>query len=637
MPSFFDYRREIKSLVVKEKSFADEKDYNADSLNKILDSLNHGEMIISVVGEVNRGKSTFLNAMLGAKIFPTRASVCTAAVTVLDNAEEAFVEVTYKNSKCQKVELSIDDPAKTLIDIVSRKNENVMDISLVKIWYPNKFAGNGIVIVDTPGVNDPDTWREEITYSYLAQSDAVIMLLDPMQPISKSETEFLENKILGQSIANIIFVMTKIDDVSSSDRQDALKRINTMLSKYVPNPTVYPVSAKQAFNAKLNGDLESLGKSGFQELEKGLIEFLERGRGGLLLKTKLQKAGEFINEVQNILQKRKAALDSEREAVIENLKSSELQLNNIEKKHRELEKDVVSKKNEAKYQFEKYLRDKINYFEASLKQAIRHESDETSLKSTVFSFQRDVIDGMRREADEIFEKLVSSHYTATTALSTEVKGILQNLDIETENMVQALPVSFKKEVYRTRRKEGAAAAGAAVGGAVGAVAGISAAAGATATTVTAAGIVTTSAFGLAGVVGIGLLTGGLGLLAGGAIAAYMSSGDEQRRSQDSVYVEERQVVDNIEAVNAVKKFLKRLESAAGYLADSLIDSAKKIVFEPVKSEIASQRNLLEKVRGDLNRTEDSQAEIQKDLSSQFEIVKEMAIKYGDLKEKIEQI
>jgi hypothetical protein len=124
---------------------------------------------------------------MGAKIFPSRATVCTAGVTILDNGPTPSAEIIYRNKKPQRIDLPLEDPSAKLTEIVSRKNTEVKDVQMVRVWYPNKFTGNGIVLVDTPGVNDPENWREEITYSYLAQADAVIMLLDPMQPLSKSE------------------------------------------------------------------------------------------------------------------------------------------------------------------------------------------------------------------------------------------------------------------------------------------------------------------------------------------------------------------------------------------------------------------------------------------------------------------
>lgn len=111
--------------------------------------------------------------------------ICTAGVTVLDHGETPRAEVLYRDGASDEMDLSDTAPAKALKAVVSRSNKDVQDIEVTRVWYPNPFTGNGIVLVDTPGVNDPDHWREDITYSYLAEADAVIMM---SPPISRVET-----------------------------------------------------------------------------------------------------------------------------------------------------------------------------------------------------------------------------------------------------------------------------------------------------------------------------------------------------------------------------------------------------------------------------------------------------------------
>ena len=305
MSLFTKTRNTLKDILSAHSLLATEIQVDKDVIDDTIEKLKHGEMSIAVVGEVNRGKSTFLNALLGTTLFPSRASVCTAGVTVLDYGETPQAQIIYNNGKTETFDLDIEKPSRTLVDVVSRTNDKVRDIKQVKINYPNQFTGNGLVLVDTPGVNDPDTWREDITYEYLSGADAIIMLLDPMQPLSESEREFLEHKILGKSIANLIFVVNKIDDVSTADRAVALGRIENILKKYIPNPMIYPVASKPALKAKKTGDKQALNITGFPEFETGLLDFLSKGRGGLLLRSKIQKGMDHLtNDVQITIDKR---------------------------------------------------------------------------------------------------------------------------------------------------------------------------------------------------------------------------------------------------------------------------------------------------------------------------------------------
>ena len=51
----------------------------------------------------------------------------------------------------------------------------------IELRYPALLLQEGVVLVDTPGVNDLNHQRAEITYGYIPRSDAIIFLLDAGQ------------------------------------------------------------------------------------------------------------------------------------------------------------------------------------------------------------------------------------------------------------------------------------------------------------------------------------------------------------------------------------------------------------------------------------------------------------------------
>lgn len=63
-------------------------------------------------------------------------------------------------------------------------------IDFADIAYPLDICRDNVEIVDTPGINDVNQNRIEITYRYLNQADAVIMLLSSTQALSRSEVDF---------------------------------------------------------------------------------------------------------------------------------------------------------------------------------------------------------------------------------------------------------------------------------------------------------------------------------------------------------------------------------------------------------------------------------------------------------------
>jgi len=625
MTTFFKTRNTLKNILQTHTDLAKETKVNDDVITDVIENLKHGEMSIAVVGEVNRGKSTFLNALMGTKLFPSRASVCTAGVTVLDYGDEPKAEIVFKNGKTKSFELSLENPSKLLVDVISRKNKKVQDIKMVKIWYPNPFTGNGLVLVDTPGVNDPETWREDITYEYLAGADAVIMLLDPMQPLSASEVEFLEHKILGRSIANLIFVVNKIDDVCMEDRAVALGRIENILKKYVPNPTIYPLASKPALKAKQTGDEQSLNISGFPEFEEGLLDFLAKGRGGLLLKSKIQKGIDHLsNDIQVSIDQRIGALDSEKGAVKTRLNRAQSDLQSQTKKKDDLKKQLKSKGKTIARQLKDIIREKENYLSHSLKPALQEEPSVSVLRSNILSFQRDCVEVLQDGIESTYSNLLSKHGERSLAIMSDVKDIMSSLSHDASSSVQSIQVSHQKVRVSSGIEE--KKAGAVVGGVIGAGAGMAAAAGA------GAGIAAM------GVIGLGILTGGIGLLVGGAVAGMLSekSSSSSSRNQSS-YVEHDEMVNNRRAMLAVDRFLSKLKNNVNRISDMLINSLLQELVKPIDRQITGQKNLIAQINNDLDQTVEDQQSTRDFLASKTGDVKNINTQYQGLINDVESL
>jgi GTP-binding protein EngB required for normal cell division len=620
--SLNQYRSTLEFVVNDHLTFASETDVSAERIEGVREQLDEGELSVAVVGEINRGKSTFLNALLGETVFPSRTMVCTAGVTVLDHGQEPRAEVIYKNDAAEEIDLSGTEPAQALKEVVSRSNKDVQDIQVTRVWYPNPFTGNGLVLVDTPGVNDPDHWREEITYSYLAEADAVIMLLDPMQPLSASETEFLDAKILDRSISNLIFVVNKIDDVPRADREDALARVEDTLSEHVPNPTIYPVAAKPALRAKQTGDESKLKGTGMPEFEEGLMDFLAKGRGGLLLKTKVQKGLDHLAHIEDTVQQRRGALDAEKGEVEERLAEAQSELDSLRQRRDRLEKKLGGEQSRIERTLKKAVQRRADHLNDSVKPALAGESSTQSLQDRALRFQRDSIESFRSATEKAFDRLTSKYDAASAELAGEVGDVLSDLQREASNRAQSMQVEREERRPRQseleRRKAGAAA-GAGAGAAAGAAA-------------------TASSLGALGTIGAGVLTGGVGLLVGAGVAAMLSDDESSGKSQGgSRYVDTEDIVDNQQALKALDGFIDRLRSSATPVSKGLVESAKDAVLGPVDQSIQNQRRLIQQIQEDLRQTEEEQQDTRESLDDQEKKVQALRDRYRNLLEEIEAI
>lgn len=226
-----------------------------------------------VVGEFNHGKSTFVNALCGAAILPAGITPTTATINHLVWASEPTAVAYLSDDKGRWV-----DP-KRLADWVTIEGKEVANVKYVEIGWPAEILRDRVTLVDTPGVNDINEQRAEITYGYLPRADAVLFLLDGAQVLKQSERSFLEQRILRRSRDKLIFVLGKIDLLAPDEREEALRYAREHLSRVVPEPVIFPVSAKRA----LDPDPEKQLASGLGPLRAYLGDYLAEQRGKVLL------------------------------------------------------------------------------------------------------------------------------------------------------------------------------------------------------------------------------------------------------------------------------------------------------------------------------------------------------------------
>ena len=385
------------------------------------------------------------------------------------------------------------------------------------------------------------------------------------------------------------------------------------------------MASKPALKAKQTGDEQSLNISGFPEFEEGLLDFLAKGRGGLLLKSKIQKGIDHLsNDIQVSIDQRIGALDSEKGAVKTRLNRAQSDLQSQTKKKDDLKKQLKSKGKTIARQLKDIIREKENYLSHSLKPALQEEPSVSVLRSNILSFQRDCVEVLQNGIESTYSNLLSKHGERSLAIMSDVKDIMSSLSHDASSSVQSIQVSHQKVRVSSGIEE--KKAGAVVGGVIGAGAGMAAAAGA------GAGIAAM------GVIGLGILTGGIGLLVGGAVAGMLSekSSSSSSRNQSS-YVEHDEMVNNRRAMLAVDRFLSKLKNNVNRISDMLINSLLQELVKPIDRQITGQKNLIAQINNDLDQTVEDQQSTRDFLASKTGDVKNINTQYQGLINDVESL
>ena len=272
---------------------------------------------ILVVGEFSRGKSTFLNALMGRPVLPAAVNPTTAVINVINGGPDLSGEIEYADGRVQAVELPAEKTNKALKAVVTVANSGAEGIRAVRLRVPGRLEQLQAELVDTPGVNDLDATREDVTFGYLKEADAIILLLDAHQPLSTSEAAFLGERVLKADIRRIFFVLNKIDEAAAEKIDpDALarniqRRLGTDLG--IEGARVYPLSARETLRARHTG-AGNCFEEGFDRFEQALLEFAARQAGAGRFQLHHERMEQVVADLQAGFENRWNALDLEAEA-----------------------------------------------------------------------------------------------------------------------------------------------------------------------------------------------------------------------------------------------------------------------------------------------------------------------------------
>lgn len=264
---------------------------SADSFEPAIRSLKTGIFRLVIMGEVKKGKSSFINALLGIDgLLPTDTDIATSTVfKILYGPKEKYT-VFFQPASPEE-----EPPAPQVIDRADLLNfgtesgnpGNVKKVDFIAVEFPCPLLREGLVLVDTPGVGGLFRGHREITFRYAPQADAVIFVVDSVESvISKDEVLFLSELLTITS--NITFVQTKSDQ-ASTEQVTAWKTRNQEIlqSQLGPSAGLLPyfvVSSKLKQMADKAQSLDDFVDSGFNEVVHHIHNRLVSCRDQLLLK-----------------------------------------------------------------------------------------------------------------------------------------------------------------------------------------------------------------------------------------------------------------------------------------------------------------------------------------------------------------
>ena len=406
-----------------------DKTEDAESMFKLKADVEKNLFSVVLIGEFSVGKSTFLNALMHRRMLPSFKKETTATVNFLRHTSQAphgeAGIVYYRNGTTKNLpDLNVE----TIARFVSTTGDTAegtiaQTVEKVDLFLDSKFLEDGVMLVDSPGLNGITDNLEAITRRQIKESHACIFMFSTDHPGTKTEFEILRD--LRTECNSIFIVLNKIEEIKASEGETVESVIEHLKANYVKQfpdaklPEIYPISAYTALaardknvplerdagkvkNAAYYSELEERSRLG--DFEDRLFRYLTEGE-----RTR-EQLSEPVNKVGNALKYEIDDLNEQIKVLEESRSTSDLEqqklaleeaIANLQKERQSLTKPVKERFNTTMRDF----RDKINTRCSDICRRLETTAEEFETVDELQDFATELPESLKKQFVNLSQRL----------------------------------------------------------------------------------------------------------------------------------------------------------------------------------------------------------------------------------------
>lgn len=175
---------------------------------RVIDAMNVQKdcpLSVPLVGEFSSGKTSLLNVLTDSRALETATKPTTATIYELHFGATEVKAIAYREK---------GEVFKTS-EITSLKNEELSDALIVEVYDTSNRVPSSITLIDTPGLSSPDIRHRDTLVRFLPKADAILLVSDINQQITRSIEEFVETMSLAGRRIYLVFTKCDTKDAAS--------------------------------------------------------------------------------------------------------------------------------------------------------------------------------------------------------------------------------------------------------------------------------------------------------------------------------------------------------------------------------------------------------------------------------------
>jgi hypothetical protein len=360
------HRRTLLELAEREATIIEALDVEThkDLITGLRARLTSDAFKILVLGDFRRGKSTFINALLGEKVLPSFAYPTTATVNEVkyDATRRAVLfPLPADGSRAEPFEIPIEDLERH-VTIDDDDPDKPNPYAKAEVYWPLELCRNGVELVDSPGLNE-DAVRTAVTMGYLALADAVILLLSAEQFLAENEQRFIELNLQPMGYDNVFYVTNKINRVESDERDGVIARARKRAKPFLDGreDRLFFVNAKGALEARRTGDALAWEESAVGDVERYLERFLVESRGRAKVLGPARELRSAMSQIRRTIIERESLLAVDVEELRKRYAQAQEPLARLERRRDEIVRSIEAHNAETRLEVLQAVRRQLEY------------------------------------------------------------------------------------------------------------------------------------------------------------------------------------------------------------------------------------------------------------------------------------